>query len=154
MVGVLRRLRRDSTKFSLRYTLSWVSTFQFSFLASDFCTCRTDVSLIRPLSRPASPFRSLPAPICALSRLFWMLLCHPSSIPHTTLVTASVLRVSFYSLSHLSMCGLFYCGSFPLAISTYTCHVSISFVLPETLGPTRGTTPHGRVTKGHHRCNH
>ena len=66
----------------LRHSLSsmpWVSTFQFSFPASDIC--RTDISLIHPLSHPASPFLSLSASICAPLRLFWMLLCHPSSIP-------------------------------------------------------------------------
>ena len=81
VVGVLRR---DCDFFSLRLrhslsSMPWVSTFQFSFRASDIC--RTDISLIRPLSRLASPFRSLSAPICALLQLFWMLLCHPSSIP-------------------------------------------------------------------------
>ena len=136
--------------------MPWVSAFHCSSSRSQPQTSvgPTFLSSVLCLIQPVSFDLSRPQYVRfhGSSGCFYVI---PPPSPHTTLVVASVLRVSYHGLSYLLMCMLSHCGLFPLAISlTYTCHVSISFVLPETLQPTRGTTPHGRVTKWHPRCNH
>ena len=153
MVGVLRR---DSTTLSLSvipchpcHSFSPSSSrsrpqtsVEPTFLSSVLC-------LVQPV--PFNFCRHQYVRFYDSSGCFYVI--PPPSLP-PTLVVASVLAVSYYGLSYLLMCELFHCGLFPLAIFTYTCRVSVSFVLPKTLRPTRGTTPHGRVIKWHHRCNH